>query len=223
MRATIIAGNSAKPETKMKPKPSTMFSAPWSIGPDPRSDNSGNNTAPTTIIPAARQAARKAKKMTNRRPISAMSSSDHRIPGTSVSPSSCPASCRASTSCFVTIVFEVVDGRDKPGHDDLVRGIYSIRHRHGAQRLAFARRQFFGLRLQLPAGGEDVAAARRAHRRGIAGVEDVLGEFLDLVPVRTFVGRARPGIERNEVDLRRNPLEQLHQQLRVIQRIIDAL
>src|ERR1700704_6600749 len=57
---------------KMKPKPSTMFSAPGSIGPEPRSLNSGNSTAPTTIIPATRQAARKANRMTNRRPISAM-------------------------------------------------------------------------------------------------------------------------------------------------------
>src|SRR5207244_719281 len=70
-----------------------------------------------------------------------------------------------------------------------------IRHRHGAQRLSLARRQLFGLRLQLSAGGEDVATARGAHRRGISGVEDIFGERFDLVPVRTFVTRARPGIE----------------------------
>src|SRR5260221_2054 len=34
-----------------------------------------------------------------------------------------------------------------------------IRHRHGAQRLALAHRQFLGLRLQLAAGGKNVAAA----------------------------------------------------------------
>jgi len=50
----------------MKPKPSMMFSAPWSTGPAPSSLNSGNSTAPTTIIPATRQAARNPKRMTNR-------------------------------------------------------------------------------------------------------------------------------------------------------------
>lgn len=47
---------------KMKPKPSTILSALWSIGPVARSLNSGYSTAPTTIIPATRHAARKAKK-----------------------------------------------------------------------------------------------------------------------------------------------------------------
>src|SRR3954447_7607735 len=32
--------------------------------------------------------------------------------------SSCPAACRASTSC-VHRVFKDVDGRDKPGHDEV--------------------------------------------------------------------------------------------------------
>src|SRR5579863_1663936 len=85
--------------------------------------------------------------------------------------------------------------------------IFSIRHRHGAQRLPLARRQFFGLRLQLAAGGKDVAATRRAHRRRIAGVENIFGEFLDSLPVGAFISRARPRIERNEVDLGRNPLQ----------------
>src|SRR5215204_4120869 len=132
---------------KMNPKPSTTLRALGSIGPLPRSVNSGNSTAPTTIMPATRHAARKANRMTRRRPI---------------------------------------------------RAIRSVRHRHGAQRLPLARRQFFSLRFQLAAGGEDVAAARRAHRRGIAGVENVFGEFFDLVPVRTFVSCARPRVERNE-------------------------
>src|ERR1039457_3995544 len=50
------------------------------------------------------------------------------------------------------------------------------------------------------------ASARRAHRRGIAGVEHDLRELFDLLPVRAFVFRARPGIERNEIDLGRNAL-----------------
>src|SRR5215211_482240 len=151
---------------KMNPNPSTTLSALGSIGPVPRSVYSGNSTAPTTIIPATRQANRNPKKMTTRRPISA---------------------------------------------------IGSVRHCHRAQRLAFASRQFFGLRFQLAAGGQDVAAARRAHRRGVAGVEDVFGEFFDLVPVRTLVTRARPRIERNQVDLGRNPLEQFYEQLCVVE------
>src|SRR5262249_52890582 len=53
-----------------------------------------------------------------------------------------------------------------------------IRHRHGAQRQALARGELLGGALELAAGGEDVASARRAHRRGIAGIEDDLGEFL---------------------------------------------
>ena len=35
-----------------------------------------------------------------------------------------------------------------------------------------------------------VAAARRAHRRGIAGAVYNLGELLDLLPVRALVWRA---------------------------------
>src|ERR1043166_8973419 len=70
--AMIIAGSSAKPEMKMKPKPIMMSITLWSTGPAPRSLNSGNSTAVTTIIPATRQAARKPKKITKRRPISAM-------------------------------------------------------------------------------------------------------------------------------------------------------
>src|SRR4051794_37696886 len=151
---------------KINPKPSTTLSALGSIGPVPRSVNSGNSTAPTTIIPATRQAARNPKKITTRRPISA---------------------------------------------------IESVRHCHRAQRLAFARRQFFGLRFQLAASGENVAAARRAHRRGVAGVEDVLGEFFDLVPIRTLVTRARPRVERNQVDFRGNPLEQFYEQFGIIE------
>src|SRR5712675_762165 len=71
MATTIIAGSSAKPLMKMKPKPSTMFSAPGSTGPIPRSLNSGNSTAPTTIIPATRHAARNPNRITNSRPINA--------------------------------------------------------------------------------------------------------------------------------------------------------
>src|SRR6266481_10024490 len=204
-----MAGNSAKPETKMKPKPSTMFSAPWSTGPAPSSLNSGNSTAPTTIIPATRQAARNPKRMTNRRPIRAMQSPSLRGAQATKQSRILPR----TLDCFASLGMTTQTTSRAPP---------SVRHRHGAQRLPLARRQFLGLRLQLPAGGEDVAAARRAHRRGVAGVEDVFGEFFDLVPVRTFVGRARPRIERDQVDLGRNAVQELHQKFRIVERIVDA-
>jgi hypothetical protein len=69
IRTTISAGSSAKPDRKMKPKPSKTLTAPSSIWPPPRSLNSGYSTAPTTIIPATKQAARNANRMTKRRPI----------------------------------------------------------------------------------------------------------------------------------------------------------
>ena len=88
----------------------------------------------------------------------------------------------------------------RAGGGDRAPRARSVRRRHRPQRSRRAR-QLFGLRLELAAGGENVAAARGAHRRGIAGVENVFGEFFDLVPVRTFVGRTGPGIERDQVDL----------------------
>src|SRR5438093_642761 len=61
--------------------------------------------------------------------------------------------------------------------------------------------QLLALAFKLPTGGQNVAAARRADRARVAGVEDDLGEPFDRLPVRTFVGAARPGVEGNEVDL----------------------
>src|SRR3954451_1521780 len=65
------------------------------------------------------------------------------------------------------------------------------------------RPELLGLALELAAGGEDVAAARGAHRRGVAGPEHDLGKALDALPVRALVLRAGPGVERDQVDLRR--------------------
>src|SRR6266540_3522516 len=87
----------------------------------------------------------------------------------------------------------------------------SIGHRHRAQRQALARGELFACALELAAGGENIAPARRAHRRSIAGVENNLGEFLDPLPIRAFVSGAGQRIERDEVDLRRNAREQLDQ------------
>src|SRR5262245_19972374 len=80
----------------------------------------------------------------------------------------------------------------------------SIRHRHRTQREAFARRELFGRALELAAGRQDVAAARRAHRRSVTGIENDLRESLDLIPLRAFVPGARPRIEGDQVDLGRN-------------------
>src|ERR1044072_3749777 len=92
-------------------------------------------------------------------------------------------------------------------HRDARDRIASIRHRHRAQRHAFACREFFRRTLELAAGGKDVAPARRAHRRRIARIEDVFGELLDLLPVGAFVIATGPRIERTEIDLGRDALE----------------
>src|SRR5579872_4723519 len=148
-----MAGTNANPLTKMKPKPRTTFSTPGSTGPAPRSENSGNMIAPTTIIPATKHAARKAKRMTKRRPISAMHVSYCRH-CEEQGDEAIQKSLSLTLDCFAS------------ARNDEVSEVRctSIRHRHRAQRLPFARRQFFGLRLQLTASGKDVASARRTHR-----------------------------------------------------------
>src|SRR5581483_8892488 len=67
--------------------------------------------------------------------------------------------------------------------------------------LALALFQADAVGFELAAGGEDVAAARRADRRGIAGAVDDIAEGLDRFVGRAFEGRARPGVEGNEIDL----------------------
>src|SRR5690606_35028701 len=64
--------------------------------------------------------------------------------------------------------------------------------------------QAFAFALELTAGGKDVAAAPGAHRRGVAGLVDDIGKALDAARGRVAIVRARPGIERVEVDRRRN-------------------
>ncbi|ENN89629.1 hypothetical protein RHSP_37267 [Rhizobium freirei PRF 81] len=86
-------------------------------------------------------------------------------------------------------------------------------------RLAHALR----LRLQLAAGGENIPPARRADRRGVTGRIDEIGELLDLLPVRTLVVRAGPGVEGDEVDLGRNAFQELDQPLGVLEAVVDAL
>src|SRR3954452_8490877 len=190
MITTISAGSSAKPEMKMKPKPSTTLIALGSIEPVPRSLNSGYSTAPTTIMPAARQATRKAKKMTMRRPIRAMASASL-FPSLRAKRSN-PALLPRSKAGLLRRFAPRNDGGDGAQLHQA-----SIRHRHGAQRLAFAHAELFSLGLELAAGGEDVAAAWRAHRGRIAGIEDVFGEFFDSIPVRALVNRAGPRVERD--------------------------
>src|SRR4051812_33798502 len=166
----------------MKPKPSTMFKALGSIGPSAKSLKAGNSTAPTTIAPATRLAARKPNRMTNRRAIRDMLKI-HEIVGWAKSPDA-----NASGGVPTKALKMVGTAQERL----CTPYASSVRHRHRAQRLAFAGRQFFGFGFQLPAGGEDVAAARGAHRGGIAGVENILGKLFDSVPVRALVGRAGP-------------------------------
>src|SRR5215475_7301180 len=147
--AMTAAGSSAKPEMKMKPKPTRIWNTPWSTGPAPRSLNSGNKTAVTMIIPATRQAARKAKAMTKRRPISAMG----RMPSLRAKRSNPEMHPRKDSG----LLRRCGSRNDEVGRMSAHR---LIRHRHRAERLAFAGGQFLGLRLELTAGGEDVAAAR---------------------------------------------------------------
>src|SRR4051812_48467745 len=98
-----------------------------------------------------------------------------------------------------------------------------LRCDHRFQRHPFADAQALALALQLAAGGEDVAAARGADGRGVAGAVDDVGKALDGVPVRALVARPRPGIERDQVDLGRDAGEQADQRLRVGARIVDVL
>src|SRR5215210_6459764 len=57
--------------------------------------------------------------------------------------------------------------------------------------------------LQLPAGGVDIAAARSPHRGRDPGFENDVRERADAVGLRAFVGRARPRVERDQIDLGR--------------------
>src|SRR5262245_57643249 len=61
-------------------------------------------------------------------------------------------------------------------------GLVGGERRSALQPLAGALFHAFGA--QLPAGGEDVAPARRADGGGIAGAVEHFGEFLDRLPVR---------------------------------------
>src|SRR5207237_9999332 len=112
----------------MKPKPSKTLIALWSIASPPRSLNSGYSTAPTTIIPATKQAARKANKITNRRPIRAMALD-------SLSRHCEERSDEAIQLCHRGEAAGLLRFARNDGGDGAALHEYSIRHRHGAQRL----------------------------------------------------------------------------------------
>src|SRR5690606_28068925 len=61
--------------------------------------------------------------------------------------------------------------------------------------------QLLALGLQLAAGGQDVAPARRADGRSVAGLVQDGGEGLDRLPVRALIVGAGPGVERDQVHL----------------------
>src|SRR5215467_13562038 len=97
-----------------------------------------------------------------------------------------------------------------------------LRHGRRAQRQSLAGRELGGCTLELPASGQDVASARGADRRRIAGAKDDCGELLDHIPIRTRKRGARPWIERDQIDFGRNALKALHQRARVGERIVDT-
>src|SRR4051812_45517414 len=59
--------------------------------------------------------------------------------------------------------------------------------------------QALARRLELAAGGQDVAPARGAYRAGVARILEDAGEGADAVVGGAGVGRARPGVERDQV------------------------
>src|SRR5262245_17393092 len=76
-----------------------------------------------------------------------------------------------------------------------------------------ARALFHSLTLQLSAGGEDIAPTWSPDRACVSGAIEHRRESFDRCPVGTFITRAGPRIERNEIDLGRNSLEQAHERL----------
>ncbi|AMY70342.1 hypothetical protein AKL17_3109 [Frigidibacter mobilis] len=68
-----------------------------------------------------------------------------------------------------------------------------------------------------------ISSPRGADRAGIAGLVDDIRKRLDPLPVRPLIGRAGPFVERDQVDLGGNALDQLHQPPRVGVAVIHAL
>src|SRR4029079_14573362 len=100
-----------------------------------------------------------------------------------------------------------------------------------ATRLVRALRRFatfalpFRRSLQLPAGGVDIAAAGGAHGRRDAAFEYDVAERPDPLGLGAFVGCAGPGIERDQVDLGRQPVpaDQPHELARILVAVVLAL
>src|SRR4029453_15817190 len=83
----------------------------------------------------------------------------------------------------------------------------------------------FGGSLELPAGGVDVAAAGRTHGRRDSGLEHNIAERPDPLVSRAFVRSAWPGVEWDEVDLRRQfvPADQPNQFARMLVAVVLVL
>ena len=65
-----------------------------------------------------------------------------------------------------------------------------------------------------PRGGADGA--------GVTGFVDDIAEFFDRAPFRTFERRARPRIERDQIDFGGDAAQQAYQLLGVCRAVIDA-
>src|SRR5690606_9402808 len=92
------------------------------------------------------------------------------------SPKECATQGRRRMGCSDTV------GEKGPLWRGRLVAVTGDHHGLELQPVRFA--QALGRRLELAAGGEDVAAARGTDGRGITGPVDEFGEFFDLLPVR---------------------------------------
>src|SRR5690606_40764991 len=90
-------------------------------------------------------------------------------------------------------------------------------YHHGLKRQPVNLAQALRFGFELPTGGQYVAAARRTNRRGVTRIVDEIGEALDRLPIRALVVRAGPGIERDEIDLGGDALQQRHERAGICQ------
>src|SRR6476661_4632568 len=146
-------------------------------------------TVPTKLV-AKKETTKKLRRSTGS--ASAPAQSGATIPTARVMPAATMASSSAKMMTMIrpNIIFFL---EMKPAR--------LLDHGHGAQCHSFPRGQFFGCALELATGGQNVAAARRANRRSITGIEHDLRELLNLFPLRALVSRARPRVERDQIDL----------------------
>ena len=97
------------------------------------------------------------------------------------------------------------------------------RRRRRKLQAALGSRRCRRLSVRSAAGGQDVAAARCANRRGVACLLDDPRKGVNTVVGRAAVSRAGPGIERDQVHLRRDILQQADELARVGVAVVDPV